>query len=75
VRASIVLNSRNGREKDDLLDVVGSANGAIQCHTLFECTAVCPRGVAPTVAIQKLKRHVLKHKLAKLLQLPVRSGG
>lgn len=74
VRASIALDARSGPEAGEMLDAVGGADGALGCHTLFECTAVCPRGVAPTAAIQKLKRRLVKRKLTRLLHLPVKTG-
>ena len=33
------------------------------CHTIFECTAVCPKGIPITQAIQSLKRRVTAGKL------------
>lgn len=74
VRAAIALEDRSGPGADDLLDVIGGEHGATRCHTLFECTAVCPRGVAPTAAIQRLKRRLVTRKLGRLLRLPAGSG-
>ncbi|MDP6824261.1 MAG: 2Fe-2S iron-sulfur cluster-binding protein [Dehalococcoidia bacterium] len=75
VRASVALDARGGPEAAGVLDAVGGSDGATGCHTLFECTAVCPRGVAPTVAIQRLKRRVVKRQLGRLLRTSSRTGG
>lgn len=45
------------------LSVVGDETGIWRCHTIFNCTEVCPKGVEPTYAIQQLKRMTIKRRL------------
>ena len=49
--------------RDDRLKIVGNEVGVWRCHTIFNCTEVCPKGVEPTYAIQQLKRMTMKKKL------------
>lgn len=41
------------------LAVAAGPDGAWRCHTEGPCTVVCPRSVAPTLAIQALRRRSL----------------
>lgn len=45
------------------LKMVGNESGVLRCHTIFNCTEVCPKGVEPTAAIQQLKRMILRRRL------------
>jgi succinate dehydrogenase / fumarate reductase, iron-sulfur subunit len=45
------------------LDVAGSEEGAWRCHTIFNCTTDCPKGVLNTDNIQALKRKVMLRNL------------
>lgn len=53
--------------RDDIrkqrLALVGDEKGIWRCHTIFNCTEVCPKGVEPTYAIQQLKRMTVRRKL------------
>ena len=42
---------------------INGHDGVWGCHTQFNCTEVCPMGIAPTRAIQKLKRREVRHAL------------
>ncbi|MFP6635362.1 MAG: hypothetical protein VCB79_05485, partial [Dehalococcoidia bacterium] len=44
-------------------------HGIWRCHTIFECTAVCPKGIPITEAIEGLKRKVFVNKLKSLIGL------
>ncbi|GAC1535702.1 MAG: succinate dehydrogenase iron-sulfur subunit [Herpetosiphon sp.] len=45
------------------LSVSASEDGIWRCHTIFNCTSDCPKGVLNTQNIQALKRQVLLEKL------------
>ncbi len=45
------------------LALAGSEEGAWRCHTIFNCTSDCPKGVLNTQNIQALKRKVMVQKL------------
>lgn len=45
------------------LAIVGDEKGIWRCHTIFNCTEVCPKGVEPTYAIQQLKRMTIRRRL------------
>ena len=64
----LVSDSRDGAGKQRL-QVAASEQGIWRCHTIFECTAVCPKGIPITAAIQGLKRKVLVSKLKRLIGL------
>jgi succinate dehydrogenase / fumarate reductase iron-sulfur subunit len=38
------------------LEIVGGANGAARCHTIFNCIDACPKHLDPTRAIETLRR-------------------
>ncbi len=63
-----LFDSRTGSGQDDF-QVVANEHGLWRCHTMFECTAVCPKGISPTLAIQRLKRRVVAQKLKRLFRL------
>lgn len=52
---TLITDSRDGAG-DDRLALLNSHSGVWGCHTQFNCTEVCPMGISPTRAIQKLKR-------------------
>ncbi len=45
------------------LRLVANEDGVFRCHTIFNCTEDCPKGLSPTFAIQELKKRVLWKKL------------
>lgn len=63
---ALVSDSRDGANTQRMDAVDGKRRGIWSCHTIFECTAVCPKGIPITLAIQGLKR---KHFFAKLKSL------
>ncbi len=63
-----MLDSRNISSPDDM-DAVANEHGLWRCHTLFECSAVCPKGISPTLAIQRLKRRVIGQKLRRVFKV------
>ncbi|HKD77577.1 MAG TPA: hypothetical protein VKB76_18880, partial [Ktedonobacterales bacterium] len=54
-----VLDPRDAA-KSDRLDIVNSSrDGVWRCHTQFNCTAVCPKGIDLTDSIGFFKRGLL----------------
>jgi succinate dehydrogenase / fumarate reductase iron-sulfur subunit len=63
----LVRDSRDaaGAER---LEAVNGHDGVWGCHTQFNCTEACPMGIAPTRAIQKLKRTEVRNALTSLFR-------
>jgi len=61
---TLVADSRDGATAERL-ELLNSHAGVWGCHTQFNCTEVCPMGISPTRAIQKLKRREIVHALTK----------
>jgi len=59
-----VLDSRD-TALDERLDLVSTEVGLWRCHTIFNCSENCPKGLDPAVAIQGLKKLVLKRKFSR----------
>ena len=51
------------------MKAVDGRSGIWGCHTIFECTAVCPKGIPITQAIQGLKRKHFLRKVQSLFRL------
>lgn len=49
-----------------LLDLAGSERGVWQCHSAFECSAVCPSDVDPAGHIMALRRQLIRQKVRSL---------
>jgi succinate dehydrogenase / fumarate reductase iron-sulfur subunit len=58
--------SKNGPDQLSLLDLAGSERGVWQCHSAYECTAVCPSDVNPAGHIMELRRRLIWQKLRDL---------
>jgi len=67
----LVADPRDGARKQRL-DLVASESGLWRCHTQFECASVCPKHIWPTVAIQRLKRKAIAHRLKRLVPFGIR---
>jgi succinate dehydrogenase/fumarate reductase-like Fe-S protein len=55
------------RETEDAWQVraeVFGRHGIWRCHGISECTRVCPKGLDPSLAIRRLKRHALSRALS-----------
>ena len=63
---TLVSDSRDVAARERLR-VVASEEGLWRCHTIFECSAACPKGIPITRAIQGLKRKVVVGKLKRLI--------
>ena len=59
---ALVEDSRDTARGERLATVDGKS-GVWSCRTIFECTAVCPKGIPITLAFQRLKRRLLVQKL------------
>ena len=59
---ALIVDSRDGA-RADRLERINGHGGVWGCHTQFNCTEVCPMGISPTRAIQKLKRKEVLHAL------------
>jgi fumarate reductase iron-sulfur subunit len=55
---TLVRDSRDGMRRERLA-AVGGEHGCWRCHSLFNCTEVCPKHLSPTRAIQGLKRAIV----------------
>ncbi len=55
---ALVADERDADADARLHEAVGE-NGAWRCHNLGNCAVVCPKGVAPLLAIQALRRRAL----------------
>jgi fumarate reductase iron-sulfur subunit len=55
---TLVRDSRDGIRRERLA-AVGGEHGCWRCHSLFNCTEVCPKHLSPTRAIQGLKRAIV----------------
>lgn len=45
------------------LELLEDAHGLYRCHTQFNCTEVCPKGISPTEAIMEMSRDAAKQNL------------
>jgi succinate dehydrogenase/fumarate reductase iron-sulfur protein len=63
---TLVSDSRDSAAQERLR-VVANEEGLWRCHTIFECSAACPKGIPISVAIQGLKRRVVVNKLKRLV--------
>jgi succinate dehydrogenase/fumarate reductase iron-sulfur protein len=58
-RAYALAADVRDRDPSARMAVAGGRDGVFRCHTEGTCTVVCPRSVAPTLAIQALRRKTL----------------
>lgn len=56
----------NDGDQTSLLTVAGSQRGVWQCHSAFECTAVCPADTNPAGHIMALRRWLIAQKIKNL---------
>jgi len=62
---TLVRDSRDGARRERL-SAVGGEHGCWRCHSLFNCTEVCPKHLSPTRAINGLKRAIVHDWLRSL---------
>jgi succinate dehydrogenase / fumarate reductase iron-sulfur subunit len=58
---------KNDAAKTTLLDLADSERGVWQCHSAYECTAVCTADVNPAGQIMALRRRLIGQKMKNLL--------
>jgi len=60
---------QNGLDRDPhLLEMVDNEDGVWRCHSVYECTAVCPSYVEPAWRIMDLRKQVMKARFKRLFQ-------
>ena len=62
---TLIRDSRDGAGEERLARTAGH-EGVWGCHTQFNCSDECPMDLAPTSAIQKLKRLEVRHALSRI---------
>lgn len=55
--------ANNGGIKEWLLNLASSQQGVWQCHSAYECSAVCPSEVNPAGHIMALRRRLIRQKV------------
>jgi len=65
-RAFVLIRDSRDAAAAERLALVDGHDGVWGCHTQFNCTEVCPMGIAPTRAIQHLKRREVRHAFSRL---------
>ena len=60
--ARFILDSRD-HARDQRLEQLDDAYKLYRCHTIMNCTQVCPKGLNPAKAISIIKREMIKKKL------------
>ncbi len=56
---TLVQDSRDAARRERLT-AVGGEHGCWRCHSLYNCTEVCPKHLGPTHAIKGLKRAIVQ---------------
>jgi succinate dehydrogenase / fumarate reductase iron-sulfur subunit len=60
---------QNGLDRSPhLLETVDHAEGVWRCHSVYECTAVCPSYVEPAWRIMDLRKQVVKARIKRLFR-------
>ncbi|NIO03733.1 MAG: succinate dehydrogenase iron-sulfur subunit [Proteobacteria bacterium] len=62
-----LADSRDERFQE-ILEAVDSQKGLWGCNTVFQCVRICPKEVPPTLGIVKMRRKLLRHRLASLIR-------
>ena len=62
-KAYTLIQDERDADRVERLHVVAGECGALRCHTLFNCAEVCPKGIVPTRAIQRLKQYAVRDAL------------
>ncbi len=53
-----------GGKTKQRLELLDTPHGLWRCHSQFNCTEVCPKGISPTKAIKEMSKDIAKRKLA-----------
>lgn len=62
-----LADSRDKRGKK-ILSQLNNQEGVWGCNTVFQCVSVCPKEVPPTHAIVKMRRKILRFRVASFLK-------
>ena len=62
-RAWTLVNDVRDRGQSTRIEAVSGGCGCQACHTHMNCTAFCPKAIAPTYSIAGLKRAVVRQSL------------
>ncbi|RXT07206.1 succinate dehydrogenase/fumarate reductase iron-sulfur subunit [Ammoniphilus sp. CFH 90114] len=54
-RAYTLVADERDAATESRMEVAAGEDGALRCHTLFNCMEVCPKNLVPTWSIQKIK--------------------
>lgn len=57
-----LIEDPRGRDIPEICAPAASSNGAWRCHSVMECTEVCPSFVDPATKIGELRRFLLFHR-------------
>jgi succinate dehydrogenase / fumarate reductase iron-sulfur subunit len=66
--AARVVDEPRGRELDPVLDLAAEPDSVWRCRDALECSAVCPTGVEPALALLTLRRHIAANRTRRLLR-------
>lgn len=58
-RAYTLVHDSRDNARGERLAAVGGEHGCWRCHSLYNCTEVCPKHLSPTRAIKGLKRDII----------------
>jgi succinate dehydrogenase/fumarate reductase iron-sulfur protein len=58
-RAFTLVRDSRDAARGERLEAVGGEHGCWRCHSLYNCTEVCPKHLSPTRAIKGLKRELV----------------
>jgi fumarate reductase iron-sulfur subunit len=59
-RAFTLVRDSRDTARAERLAAVGGEHGCWRCHSLYNCTEVCPKHISPTQAIKGLKRDMVR---------------
>lgn len=59
-RAFTLVRDSRDTVRAERLAAVGGEHGCWRCHSLYNCTEVCPKHISPTQAIKGLKRDIVR---------------
>ena len=58
-RAFTLVRDSRDQAQSERLAAVGGEHGCWRCHSLYNCTEVCPKHISPTSAIKGLQRAIV----------------
>ncbi|MEW6157299.1 MAG: succinate dehydrogenase/fumarate reductase iron-sulfur subunit [Verrucomicrobiota bacterium] len=62
-RAAILIADPRDGATSERMKIASAEDGAFRCRTLGNCGAACPRGISPTLSIQRIKRRAVFFQL------------